>query len=211
MRTSSGRIRTRHARREIARAIPIPGSHRYEIPGGKMQRTLETSLISSETTLFTLAALSKSGWAGLLAIILAMLLVPAAQAQYRASLRGTVADPSGAVIPGATVTLVDKATNETRTSTSDASGIYTFSALPAGHFRVSVEMQGFKKKEIAEVVLIPDQPNALDLAMEIGDAQQTVTVNGSSVPLLDTDTATVSTTISSDQIQHLPSYNRDVF
>jgi len=176
-----------------------------------MQRTLETSLISSETTLFTLAALSKSGWAGLLAIILAMLLVPAAQAQYRASLRGTVADPSGAVIPGATVTLVDKETNETRTSTSDASGIYTFSALPAGHFRVSVEMQGFKKKEIAEVVLIPDQPNALDLAMEIGDAQQTVTVNGSSVPLLDTDTATVSTTISSDQIQHLPSYNRDVF
>ncbi len=71
-------------------------------------------------------------------------------------------------------------------------------------------MQGFKKKDVAEVVLIPDQPNALDLKMEVGNTSETVTVNGSNAPLLDTDTATVSATIDSNSIQHLPSYNRDV-
>jgi hypothetical protein len=147
----------------------------------------------------------------LIAAVLLFALSPLAHAQFRASLRGTVSDPTGAVIPDATVTLVDKQTNETRVSTSDGSGLYSFNALAADPYRLTVERQGFKKKEVAEVVLNPDQPNALNLLMEIGDAQVTVTVNGSTAPLLDTDTATVSTTINSDQIQHLPSYNRDVF
>jgi hypothetical protein len=147
----------------------------------------------------------------LLALLATSLLAPAANAQYRASLRGTVSDPSGAVIPGATVTLVNTSTNETKTAVSDGSGLYTFNALPPDHFRVSAEKQGFKKKDISEVVLIPEQPNALNIQMELGDSQQTVTVNGSAAPLLDSDTATVSATINSNEIQHLPSYNRDVF
>jgi hypothetical protein len=132
-------------------------------------------------------------------------------AQFGASLRGTVSDSAGALIPGATVTLINKETNETKTSTSDASGLYSFEALAPGDYRVIAERQGFQKKEVAEVVLIPEQPNALNLQMEVGDVQQTVTVNGSTVPLLDTDTATVSSTISNNEIQHFPSYNRDVF
>jgi hypothetical protein len=146
-----------------------------------------------------------------LVAISGLLSMPAAHAQYRASLRGTVSDPTGAVIPGATVTLVNPSTNETRTAVSDDSGIYTFNALSAAEIRLTVEKAGFKKKEIEKVVLIPDQPNALNLQLELGDAQQTVTVSGSTAPLLDSDTATVSATISSNQIQHLPSYNRDVF
>src|SRR5580658_2248468 len=126
-----------------------------------------------------------------------------AYAQFGASLRGTVADPSGAVISGATVTLTNKDTNQAKTSQSDSSGIYTFNALAPGSYRIVAERQGFKKKEIAQVVLIPEQPNALDLRMELGDVQQTVTVNGSAAPLLDTDTATVSATINSNEIQHL--------
>lgn len=132
-------------------------------------------------------------------------------AQFGASLRGTVTDPTGAVVPGATVTLTNKDTNQTKTSTSDASGLYGFEQLAPGNYRVVAERQGFQKKEISQVVLIPEQPNALNVQMEVGDVQQTVTVNGSFAPLLDTDTATVSSTISSDQIQHMPSYNRDVF
>lgn len=134
-----------------------------------------------------------------------------AQAQFNASLRGTVADQTGAIIPGATVTLLDKDTNRARTSVSDGGGIYNFPALAPDHYSLSVERQGFKKKEVSQVVLIPEQPNVLDVQMEIGEAQETVTVNGSAAPLLDTGTATVSATISSDEIQHLPSFNRDVF
>jgi len=139
------------------------------------------------------------------------MLATVAQAQYRASLRGTVTDPSGAVVPDATVTLTNTGTNQVLTAVSDANGIYTFNGLPPDRFSVKAEKQGFQTTNIAEVVLIPEQPNALNIKMQIGGATQQVVVSGSAAPLLDTDTATVSATISSNQIQHLPSYNRDVF
>lgn len=147
----------------------------------------------------------------LLIAIAVISLATGVHAQFGASLRGTVSDSSGALIPGATVTLINKETNESKTSTSNASGLYSFEALAPGNYRVTAQRQGFQKKEVSEVVLIPEQPNALNLQMEVGDVQQTVTVNGSTAPLLDTDTATVSSTINSNEIQHLPSYNRDVF
>ncbi len=134
-----------------------------------------------------------------------------ASAQYRASLRGTITDASGAVIPGASVSLTNSETNQVLTVQSDSSGLYTFNALPPGQFSLTAERQGFKEKHISPVVLIPEQPNELNIQMDVGDIQQSVTVTGSAAPLLDLDTATVSATINSNEIQHLPSYNRDVF
>ncbi len=106
---------------------------------------------------------------------------------------------------------MDKGTNEKREAISDDNGIYTFNALPSDHFQLTVERSGFKKKEVAELTLIPDQANNLDVELNVGDVQETVTVNGSSEPLLNTATATESATISSEEVQHMPSYNRDVF
>jgi hypothetical protein len=63
---------------------------------------------------------------------------------------------------------------------------------------------------LENVVIIPEQPNALDLRLEVGNVQQTVTVSATT-ELLDTETATLSGTITSNQIQHMPSFNRDVF
>ncbi|MGA7108660.1 MAG: TonB-dependent receptor [Terracidiphilus sp.] len=134
-----------------------------------------------------------------------------AQAQFNASLSGTVSDSTGAIIPGAKVTLVDKETNQTRIAVSTGSGLFAFNALAPDQYRISVERQGFKTKEVAQVVLIPEQPNVLNVQLELGNVQETVTVNGSAAPLLDTGTATESATISSEEIQHLPSFNRDVF
>ncbi len=134
-----------------------------------------------------------------------------AHAQFNASLRGTITDQSGAIIPGATVTLHDKETNQNHTSVTDQGGIFNFAALAPDHYSISVERDGFKKKNVDQVVLIPEQSNVLNVQLEIGNAQETVTVNGSAAPLLDTGTATLSQTISSEEIQHLPSFNRDVF
>ncbi|HEX3893129.1 MAG TPA: carboxypeptidase regulatory-like domain-containing protein [Terracidiphilus sp.] len=134
-----------------------------------------------------------------------------AQAQFNASLRGTVTDQTGAIIPGATVSLLDKETNQIHTFVTDQGGLFNFSALAPDHYSLSVERDGFKKKNVDQVVLIPEQSNVLNVQMEIGNAQETVTVNGSAAPLLDTGTATESATISSEEIQHLPSFNRDVF
>jgi carboxypeptidase family protein len=131
-------------------------------------------------------------------------------AQFRASLRGTVTDPQGAAVPGANVTLINTDTNQTMVSTSDPNGIYQFNALPPAPYRLTAEAQGFKKKVLDHVQIIPEQPNALDLQLELGEATETITVSGTT-QALDTETATVSGTISSNQIQHMPSFNRDVF
>jgi hypothetical protein len=155
------------------------------------------------------------GWAAwskqlLLVALFALCQLPA-EAQFNASLSGTVTDPTGAIIPGAKVTLTDKATNQTRTYVSTATGLYIFNGLAPDQYSVTVERDGFKTKEVGQVVLIPEQPNVLNVQLEVGGVQQTVTVNGSAAPLLDTGTATTSATISSNEVQHLPSFNRDVF
>lgn len=132
------------------------------------------------------------------------------QAQFKASLRGAVVDQQGAVIPGATVTLTDKSTNRTITVMSDQNGIYTFNALPPDRFRLSAAHAGFDKKVLDDVTIIPEQLNALNVTLNVGQVNQTVTVSGET-RALDSQTATLSATISSNEIQHLPSFNRDVF
>ncbi|HKS74654.1 MAG TPA: carboxypeptidase-like regulatory domain-containing protein, partial [Terriglobales bacterium] len=133
-----------------------------------------------------------------------------AHAQFRASLRGTVTDAQGAVLPRATVTLTNTATNQKMTATSDANGIYQFNALGPAPYSLSAEHDGFKKKVLDNVQIIPEQLNSLDLQLELGEVQESVTVSGTT-QTLDTETATVSGTVTSNQIQHMPSFNRDVF
>ncbi len=133
-----------------------------------------------------------------------------AHAQYRASLRGTVTDSEGAVVPGATVTLVNTDTNQTMVSTSDPSGIYNFNALPPAPYRITAEHDGFTKKVLEHVVIIPEQLNSLDLQLALGQVSQTVTVTDT-IQALDTETATISGTVTTNQIEHMPSFGRDVF
>src|SRR5580704_13708091 len=136
---------------------------------------------------------------------------PLANAQFRASIQGTITDPTGAVIPGANLTLTDTETNHTLTATSNGSGVFNFNALPPDHFNLTAEAKGFKPKTIQDLHIIPEQPNAVNVQMEIGDTSVTVTVSGDSISPLETATASTSGTISSNEIQHLPSSNRDVF
>jgi hypothetical protein len=139
-----------------------------------------------------------------------LLFSPLVRAQFRASLRGTVADPQGGAVSGAKVTLENRDTGHKLVSTSNTNGIYEFNALPPSPYRLTVEAQGFKTKVLEHVVIIPEQPNALNLPLDIGDVQQTVTVSDTT-QALDTETATLSGTINSNQIQHMPSFGRDVF
>jgi hypothetical protein len=95
-------------------------------------------------------------------------------------------------------------------SISDDNGIYQFNALPSAPYRLTMEHPGFKKKVLEHVQIIPEQPNALDLPLEVGEVQQTVTVS-ETTQALDTDTATVGGTVTTNEIQHMPSFGRDVF
>src|SRR5215468_4144129 len=134
-----------------------------------------------------------------------------AQAQYRASIQGVVTDPQGAVVDGATVTLTDNQTNRVQTTTTDGNGVYTFGALPPSTFTVKVEKAGFKTKTLDNYSPIGEQSNALNIELELGGATETVTVSADQLPAIDTQTATISGTITSNQINHMPSFGRDVF
>jgi hypothetical protein len=134
----------------------------------------------------------------------------AAHAQFRTSIQGVVTDPDGAVIPGATLTLKNLSTSETVVRTSNETGVYNFNALSAEHFSLTVEKAGFQKQVLNNLQLIPEQPNSLNVKLSLGEASMSVTVDASRAPALDTETADTGTSISDNQIQHIPVYQRDV-
>ena len=130
-------------------------------------------------------------------------------AQYRTSIQGTVTDSTGAVIPGATLTLKNLSTNETVTRTSSDAGVYNFNALPADRFTLTVEKDGFQKKVLDNLQLIPEQPNAVNVQLDAGAAATTITVDASQTPAIDTETANDQRTITDNEVQHMPVYERD--
>jgi len=144
-------------------------------------------------------------------ILVGYLFGATAVAQFRTSIQGVVTDPQGEVVPGATLTLTNMSTNEVVVRTSNGNGVFNFNALPAAQFSLVVESKGFKKKILSDLQLIPEQPNAVNVQLEIGQASETITVDASQVSALDTQTASIGGTISSNQIQSMPSLGRDVF
>lgn len=149
-------------------------------------------------------------WA-MVAVVLAIVLGPIAHAQFRASIQGTVADAQGGVIPGAKLTLTNTDTNEAQTRTTNGEGVYNFNALPPAHYEMTVEAPGFQKKILQNVQIIPEQANAINVQLTVAAAATTVTVDAANSPLMDTETATIGGTISSNEIEHMPSFGRDVF
>jgi hypothetical protein len=139
------------------------------------------------------------------------LLTDAALGQYRASIQGLITDATGAIIPGAKVTLTNLETGKAQETTSNDAGIYNFGALPPSHFKVVVEKDGFRPKVLDNVAIIAEQQNALNVKLEVGNASETITVNESETPLIDTETGQISGTITGAQIQTMPVFGRDIF
>lgn len=154
---------------------------------------------------------SKAHQALFAAVVATLLFAMPVRAQFRASIQGVITDPQGAVLPDATVTLTNHDTNQVLTTTSNSKGVYTFNELPPNHYSLAVEKDGFNKKTLDNVQLIPEQANAIDVQLEVGTATQSVTVSAGEASPLDTETATISATITSNEIQHLPSFGRDPF
>src|SRR3984893_12257685 len=134
-----------------------------------------------------------------------------AHAQYRAGIQGVVLDAQGNTISGATVTLTNKETGKTNQSTSDSAGVYNFLSLPPGQYRIEAEMTGFKKKVLETVTVQGEQTQGVNITLEVGDVNQQVTVTADSAPAIDTETGNISGTLSSKEIQNLPSFGRDPF
>ncbi|MPZ18191.1 MAG: hypothetical protein GEV06_09800 [Luteitalea sp.] len=119
------------------------------------------------------------------------------------SILGVVVDAQGAVIPGATVTIVNKATNLTRETTTDAGGAYNFVNVLAGPYDVKVALEGFREATRSDVPVTVGQISRVNLKLEVGALSEGVTVT-SAAELLQTDKADVRTEVNSTEITNLP-------
>lgn len=143
-------------------------------------------------------------------LLIASLFSIAAQAQYRAGLQGTVTDTQGAVIPDANVKLVDKETNQTQETKTNAGGTYTFNRLAPAPYSIQVSKAGFATKTVNEVQIAAEQMQSLNVQLAISGTNQTVTVTDTA-PAIDTETGNLASTISARQLQNMPSANRDPY
>ena len=122
---------------------------------------------------------------------------------------GTVSDQTGAVVPGATVIITDLGTLKTSTLTTSESGSYSARSLDPVTYKVVVEAKGFKRAIFETVKVDTATVATINVTLETGTVGETVTVS-SEAPLINTESATTSQTISERQIRDLPLNNRSV-
>jgi hypothetical protein len=146
---------------------------------------------------------------GLLAMGMGVVLPAWGQTISTGSVQGTVTDQSGAVVGGATITLTDTATADSRKTTSNDTGRYVFINVTPGVYNVSVSKAGFSTTKVASQQVLVGVTTSLNLALQVGGSTTTVEVTATGTELQTTN-ATVGNTISGVALESLPSLGRDV-
>ncbi|HTW63878.1 MAG TPA: carboxypeptidase regulatory-like domain-containing protein [Bryobacteraceae bacterium] len=131
-----------------------------------------------------------------------------AQSAGTSALTGTVTDPSGAAIPNVTVTITSNATGQVRTTTTGVDGVYKFSLMLPGSYKVSFSANGFKTSEVATEQLNVTETEQLDRTLQVGAQAEQITVEAAA-EALQTQSSTLGTTVTSQQVTGLPLSNRN--
>jgi hypothetical protein len=121
----------------------------------------------------------------------------------RASISGTVTDPSGAAVAGATVTVTNGGTNQSQTLTTDSSGLYTARLLHIGTYSVEATAKGFERSLHSGIELNVNQVAQVDLQLKVGSASETTQVSADP-PLISTETSSLGTEETQQRIVDLP-------
>ncbi len=132
-----------------------------------------------------------------------------AQTAVTGGLNGVVADPTGAVVPGATVTLVETNTGDKRVLTTNGLGLYTAPFLKPGDYTVSASANGLQSNTISVDILVGQQSVA-NLTVSPTGSKQTVTVNANNAQLIQTEDASLTTTFTTEQFENLPNPGGDI-
>ena len=135
--------------------------------------------------------------------------LPAAAQLTTADVVGSVTDATGAIVPNASVKLEDLGTHQVRTTTTNAAGEYTFTFLQPGRYALRVASPGFSEFRIGDVAVNGGDRAREDAKLAIGTSSQTVEVT-SQTPLLQADSVNVSTTITTESVQDLPTAQRNL-
>jgi hypothetical protein len=132
------------------------------------------------------------------------------QASYTAQIRGTVTDQSGAVVPNATITLINDATSISQVEHSDTHGQFILTGLRPATYTIKAEIKDFRAIEKKNIVLQVAQETTVDFVLHPVTVNETMEVT-ETAPLLDTESATLGTDISAQSIKELPLMNRSFF
>lgn len=132
------------------------------------------------------------------------------QSATTGAVTGTVTDPSGAVVPGASIELVSIETNASQTQTANAAGQFTFSNVRPGPYKVTVKMQGFRTSSIPNLQIEVNKSSTLDVKLDVGTDNQVVEVTAAATVQLQTVDAQIGNTITKDLISRLPTLQRNV-
>lgn len=141
--------------------------------------------------------------------LLALLLSRAADAQtISGSINGTVVDATQSAIPGATLTLTNTQTGETRQLTSSSQGFFNFTDVSRGEYALRISAQGFRELTIGSLTLTVGQQMTVHPAMDVGSVSESIEVQGTPPPVT-TSTGTVSQLVDSKRIEQLPLNGRN--
>ncbi|MGH9402125.1 MAG: carboxypeptidase-like regulatory domain-containing protein, partial [Terriglobia bacterium] len=142
-------------------------------------------------------------------LVVALALVAAPVARLRAqslfaTLTGVVSDPSGAVVAGATVKLIDEASSSARVTVTDSAGYYTFASVSVGNFtyKLTVEKQGFQMYEATGLTILGGEKRNVNVTMILGSTTQTVQVSGVASSIVPVDSGEKSETLTSQELQN---------
>src|SRR5215472_47663 len=128
--------------------------------------------------------------------------------QATGSLLGTVTDATGAVVPGAAVSVTSQGTGAARATKTDDTGHYVVPLLPIGTYSISVSSQGLKTVEQKDIVLQVDENRELDFSLPAAAVQQTVEVSATAVAV-NTSNASLGQVITSQEVAQLPLNGRN--
>ncbi len=142
----------------------------------------------------------------LLTLLIATFVSALSQAPI-ASIRGVVSDPSKAIVPGAEVSIANKATGTERKTMTSPDGEFQFSALAPGDYEIKVAMRGFKT-DLRPLTLQVGENLSLSLELEIGQASETIVVTGET-PAINTSDYKVDGVVNRPQIDNLPLNGRN--
>src|SRR6267378_1091342 len=148
-----------------------------------------------------------------IAVALFLAVAPMAFPQAAAingQIEGTVTDPSGAVVPGATVGIANIDTGFKREVRTDDSGFFRFTVLPLGTYELTAQVAGFNPEKRSGIVLTAGATATIDLALRVGGTANVVEVN-SSAPVVEPGRTDLGATLSTNQIENLPLVSRNPY
>jgi hypothetical protein len=128
---------------------------------------------------------------------------------FRGTILGTVTDPSGNLVAGATVKVRNVGTGQERTTATSADGSYTISELPIGTYSVTISQSGFQTSVTNTVEVNVATERRVDAQLKMGQVSQKVEVSGESLPQIETTSAELGGTLTSDTMTNIPVNGRD--